>query len=80
MEIQQLLNWIGGIATVCLSGYVTFVHARMEQLKKDNEKTAKELSEFKLDVAKNHPTDSDMRDIREALIRIEAKLDRKVDK
>lgn len=80
MEAQLLFNLIGGLATLGLSGYVSYVHKQLAALKKENEVTKDELHAFELRVAREHPTDDDMREIKATLLRIEAKLDQKVDK
>jgi hypothetical protein len=80
MDPQIVLNWLGGLATLAITGFVSVIWARQEAFRADLVALRQELNDFKLKVAENHPTDADMREIRDSLLRIEAKLDLKADK
>ena len=73
MDWQNLIN-TGATVVVGVIGW--FVKSTKDDLKAQ----AKELQEFRLDVAKNYVTHTDLADIKQTLFRIETKLDAKADK
>ena len=73
MDWQTLIN-LG--ASGALGAVAWFVRASLAK----QDRTAAELTELRVRVAQDYVTHSHLRDIKDSLIRIEGKLDTKVDK
>lgn len=80
MDWQTLFN-IGGLLLITLvGGYVRFVQGQLDKARNDTAASLITITEFRIEVAKNYVTHSDLRKIEDTLVRIEAKLDAKADK
>ena len=73
MDWQSLLN-IGTGTVITLVGW--FAKSTRDQAARQE----KDLTEFRIEVAKNYVTHTDLADIKNTLFRIETKLDAKADK
>lgn len=72
-EWQWLIN-LGAASVVAIIGYF------VKSFRADQKETSATLSEFRLEVAKDYVTHTDLADIKNTLFRIETKLDAKQDK
>jgi hypothetical protein len=73
MDWQNIIN-MGAATVVGIVGW--FVKSTRDEARSQ----ARELTEFRLEVAKNYVTHQDLADIKNTLFRIETKLDAKADK
>lgn len=73
MDWQTLVN-IGGTAGLSIVGW--FIRSALAEAKEQR----LSLVAFRIEVAKEYVTHTDLRRIEDALVRIEAKLDAKADK
>ncbi len=84
MDWQSLINIgaagvlgaIGWFVRIQFAKQEAFVRAQIDK----QEATAKELTDLRVRVAQDYVTHAHLRDIKDSLIRIESKLDTKVDK
>lgn len=80
MDLQWLFNLIGGVATLIVAGYVRFVQGQLDNARQESAADRSAFTNFRIEVAKEYVRHEDLRRIEDALVRIEAKLDLKVDK
>jgi len=80
MEWQTLINLGGMVATVIVGGYVRFVQAQLDKARDVANLASATMTAFRIEVAKDYVTHTDLRRIEDALVRIEAKIDVKADK
>lgn len=73
MDWQNIIN-LGAGAVVTVVGWF------IKSVRDESTRQAKELTEFRLEVAKDYVTHTDLADIKNTLFRIETKLDAKQDK
>lgn len=80
MDWQTLFNIGGLVLTAIVGGYVRFVQGQLDKARSETASAQLTMTEFRIEVAKNYVTHSDLRKIEDTLVRIEAKLDAKADK
>lgn len=73
MDWQNLIN-LGAGTVVAIVGWF------VKGVKQDQRDQAQALIDFRLEVAKEYVTHTDLADIKQSLFRIETKLDAKADK
>jgi len=73
------MDW-QNIGNIAVGAVLTVVGWFVKGVKDDQKAHAAALNEFRLDVARNYVTHSDLSDIKQTLFRIETKLDAKADK
>lgn len=80
MDAQTLFN-VGSMALLTIIGW--FLNAQRAKQNAVDDKVAaqeKELTNFRIEVAKDYVTTHDLADIKNSLVRIETKIDAKADK
>jgi len=80
MDWQPLFSGGLTLAIVLVSAYVRLVHSSLGDARDAMAGQAKDLNDFKIKVAENYITHTDLRRIEDALVRIEAKIEVKADK
>jgi hypothetical protein len=73
LDWQNIVNLAAGTMVAIVGWFVKGV-------KDDQRSHAEQLNEFRLEVAKDYVTHTDLADIKQTLFRIETKLDAKQDK
>lgn len=80
MDWQTIFMAATGIGTSVVGWFVREIQKDIEAATKKQEHDSQKLADLQLDVARNYVTHEDLSDIKDSLLRIEAKLDKKADK
>ena len=80
MDWQTIFMAATGVGTSIVGWFVREIQKDIESATRKQDEDSKKLAELQLDVAKNYVTHADLSDIKDSLLRIESKLDRKADK
>lgn len=84
MDWQTIFMAATGIGTSVVGWFVREIQKDIEAATKKQEHDSQKLADLQLDVARNYVTHAELSDnlsdIKDSLLRIEAKLDKKADK
>ena len=80
MDWQVFFNVGTILAVSVVSGYVRFVQSQLGKAREIADAAETTMTAFRIEVAKDYVTHTDLRRIEDALVRIEAKIDVKADK
>jgi ribosomal protein L29 len=80
MDWQTLINVGGTIGLTVLGWYLNAQKSAAESSETKREALKQELTNFRIEVARDYVTTHDLADIKTTLVRIETKLDAKADK
>ena len=69
-----------GVATSIVGWFVREIQKDIEATTRKQDEDSRKIASLQLDVAKNYVTHADLKDIKDSLLRIEDKLDRKQDR
>ncbi len=80
MDWQTLINVGGSVGLTVLGWYLSAQRAATKDAEQKREALKQELTDFRIEVARDYVTTHDLADIKTTLVRIETKLDAKADK
>ena len=80
MDWQTIFMAATGVATSIVGWFVREIQKDIEATTRKQDEDSRKIASLQLDVAKNYVTHADLSDIKDSLLRIEDKLDRKQDR
>ena len=80
MDWQTFFMAATGVATSIVGWFVREIQKDIEAATRKQDEDSRKIASLQLDVAKNYVTHADLSDIKDSLLRIEDKLDRKQDR
>lgn len=80
MDWQTIFMAATGVATSIVGWFVREIQKDIEAATLKQDEDSRKIASLQLDVAKNYVTHADLSDIKDSLLRIEDKLDRKQDR
>lgn len=80
MDWQTIFMAATGVATSIVGWFVREIQKDIEAVTRKQDEDSRKIASLQLDVAKNYVTNADLSDIKDSLLRIEDKLDRKQDR
>mgnify|MGYP003443869436 CR=1 FL=1 len=80
MDWQTIFMAATGVATSIVGWFVREIQKDIEAATRKQDEDSRKIASLQLDVAKNYVTHADLSDIKDSLLRIEDKLDRKQDR
>jgi hypothetical protein len=80
MDWQTIINVGASIALAVVAGFVQRVHAREDRQDQRIGENERSIADARIEMAKEYVTREDLQDIKNLLIRIDEKLDKKADK
>lgn len=80
MDWQTILTAAIGVGTSVVGWFVRDIKMDIDRAIAKQERDSQAIASLQLDVAKNYVTHADLADIKDSLLRIEDKLDRKQDR
>lgn len=80
MDWQTIFMAATGVATSIVGWFVREIQKDIEATTRKQDEDSRKIASLQLDVAKNYVTHADLKDIKDSLLRIEDKLDRKQDR